>query len=488
MIDEVARSFSPAATSRASAARGPAHVSAASDPARPAATGAGAADARPRPRAAADGDSVNTGPPPAVWDLAIVGGGPAGAIAAWRAAHLGLRAVLLERGGFPRDKVCGEFISAEALPLLAQVTPALVTGAPQIGRANWITAHGRRAGFQLASPGRGIARWDLDAALWAAAGQAGVELRAGVTVTRWRPSLGQLEYRGLGAGGAETLQARALVLAAGRWWRIQGLASPGMGGEGAPVRGLARGRGDGRQERAGSPERGAFRRGTRWVGVKAHLQGVRCEGLEMFAFPGGYCGLAPVAGGVNACALAGDGRAMLAGCRDFVAWLRSRSAPLAVRLSTARLARPVQMTAPVWLGLRSQAPSGVFCVGDAAGFADPFTGSGLARALLGGALAAEFAASALISGGDLAGALAAHAAAVDAATRRARRCSHWLRSWMTAAEPWQGWAARLLTAGTIGRALETRTRWDQVAVTAASARWTAAARSRTAPPRRQPRR
>ncbi|MGH9526207.1 MAG: FAD-dependent oxidoreductase, partial [Terriglobales bacterium] len=102
MIDEVERSCSPAATSRASAARGPAHVSAASDPARPAATAAGAAHARPRPRAAADGDpldaGINTGPPPAVWDLAIVGGGPAGAIAAWRAAHLGLRVVLLERG------------------------------------------------------------------------------------------------------------------------------------------------------------------------------------------------------------------------------------------------------------------------------------------------------------------------------------------------------------------------------------------------------
>ena len=52
------------------------------------------------------------------YDLAIIGGGPAGTSAAISAARQGARVLLLERGRFPRHKVCGEFVSAESLTLL----------------------------------------------------------------------------------------------------------------------------------------------------------------------------------------------------------------------------------------------------------------------------------------------------------------------------------------------------------------------------------
>src|SRR5205823_4677983 len=54
----------------------------------------------------------------AEYDLAIVGGGPAGSAAAIVAARGGMRVLLLERGSFPRHKVCGEFVSSESLALL----------------------------------------------------------------------------------------------------------------------------------------------------------------------------------------------------------------------------------------------------------------------------------------------------------------------------------------------------------------------------------
>ena len=49
------------------------------------------------------------------YDLIIVGGGPAGCAAAITAARLGAKVLLIERGHFPRHKVCGEFVSAESL-------------------------------------------------------------------------------------------------------------------------------------------------------------------------------------------------------------------------------------------------------------------------------------------------------------------------------------------------------------------------------------
>jgi len=45
--------------------------------------------------------------PEAEWDVAVVGGGPAGLAAAIGAASAGARTVVLERGVHPRYKTCG---------------------------------------------------------------------------------------------------------------------------------------------------------------------------------------------------------------------------------------------------------------------------------------------------------------------------------------------------------------------------------------------
>jgi flavin-dependent dehydrogenase len=42
-----------------------------------------------------------------VWDVAVVGAGPAGGIAACVAANAGARVVLLDRADIPRYKTCG---------------------------------------------------------------------------------------------------------------------------------------------------------------------------------------------------------------------------------------------------------------------------------------------------------------------------------------------------------------------------------------------
>ena len=55
------------------------------------------------------------------YDLIIIGGGPAGTSAAITAARSGAKVLLLERSRFPRHKVCGEFVSAESLELLANL-------------------------------------------------------------------------------------------------------------------------------------------------------------------------------------------------------------------------------------------------------------------------------------------------------------------------------------------------------------------------------
>lgn len=56
--------------------------------------------------------------PEKIYDLAIIGAGPAGSLAAALAAKAGLSVIMLERKKHPRFKICGGFLSNRAISLL----------------------------------------------------------------------------------------------------------------------------------------------------------------------------------------------------------------------------------------------------------------------------------------------------------------------------------------------------------------------------------
>ncbi|WP_116126514.1 NAD(P)/FAD-dependent oxidoreductase [Lewinella sp. IMCC34183] len=58
--------------------------------------------------------------------IVIVGAGPAGAATALRLSYLGIPSVLLDKSGFPRDKVCGDAISGKVPTLLNRLDPAIM--------------------------------------------------------------------------------------------------------------------------------------------------------------------------------------------------------------------------------------------------------------------------------------------------------------------------------------------------------------------------
>jgi len=55
------------------------------------------------------------------WDVIILGAGPAGTIAAHQLATLGARTLLVDKRSFPRGKVCGACLNASALEVLRSV-------------------------------------------------------------------------------------------------------------------------------------------------------------------------------------------------------------------------------------------------------------------------------------------------------------------------------------------------------------------------------
>lgn len=55
------------------------------------------------------------------WDVAVVGAGPAGALAARQVALAGAAVVLIDKASFPRGKVCGCCVNGAALGVLESV-------------------------------------------------------------------------------------------------------------------------------------------------------------------------------------------------------------------------------------------------------------------------------------------------------------------------------------------------------------------------------
>ena len=302
-----------------------------------------------------------------MYDLIVIGGGPAGTAAAISAARAGARVLLLERGRFPRHKVCGEFVSAESLSVLAQ----LLNGSPDSFLANSLRIPRARVFIDedvlettVDPPAASIIRFDLDDLLWHSAVRFGIDARQQVTVQSVAGT-GPFHVR----TSAGEYPSRAVVNASGRWSNL----TPRMPEESTP----------------------------KWLGLKAHFAEPSPElSVDLYFFENGYCGVQPVAPGrINACAMV---RADVASNLNEVFTLH----PALRRRSAAwkPLTDPVS-TSPLIFRDPQPDQDGMLMVGDAAGFVDPFIGDGISLALRSGTLAAECLNPFLLQQGSLADAV-----------------------------------------------------------------------------------
>lgn len=258
--------------------------------------------------------------------IRIAGAGPAGTAAALAALLEGAEVELRDRSRFPRHKVCGEFISPGAAAVLERlgVWREFELARPATIRRFELHLNGRSKACALEEPAFGLSRYKLDYLLVNAA------LDRGAVLVR---------------GAAE----RPHVLATGR----------------APC---------------------AAPRGKRLFGFKAHFRGPATDAVELFFHPGGYTGINGIEDGfTNVCGLATE-EMLRARDFDFDAVLRLSPA-LAGRV--APLGRVTEWLAvgPVSFGKQFISAAPPYRAGDALGFVDPFTGTGILNALITGRLA-----------------------------------------------------------------------------------------------------
>lgn len=274
--------------------------------------------------------------------VAIIGAGPAGAAAAIAARQHGASVAVREKSRFPRHKVCGEFLTPEILPLLDRLG---VLGAFQDlrpARMDRFVLHlpRRECSAALAEPALGLSRYAFDDLLFS---------------------------RVEASPDDEPPVPAPIVVASGRPAAKQS-------------------------------------RGQRLFGFKAHFRGPVSDAVELF-FVGWRCyvGVNPVENGLtNVCGLAPEDELNRHGFE--IDALIHGTPRLAERLSPCQRTMDWIFTGPLQFRRNFSAPTGpgVYTAGDALSFVDPFTGTGIASALLSGISAGRHAALGLPVAGHLA--------------------------------------------------------------------------------------
>ncbi len=310
------------------------------------------------------------------YDVIIAGGGPAGASAATYLAMGGARVLLAEQKKFPREKLCGEFISPECVvhfERLGVIDRMLAAGPAHLNETVFYSRSGKSVGvpstwFGANGSALGLSRAEMDERLLRRAGE------AGVTVLEDAPVVDLLfekaEVRGVGlknAGTQISYRAPVTIDATGR------------------ARSLARRVGPHRPKSNRAP----------LVAFKAHLADTRVApgACEIYFYRGGYGGLSSIEDGrSNLCFIASarDVRACAADAERVMREIVCQNARAAYTLADAQTRSPWLAVTLESFGRHQIAPAqGLLTIGDAASFIDPFTGSGMLMALESGALVAE---------------------------------------------------------------------------------------------------
>lgn len=295
----------------------------------------------------------------------IIGGGPAGAAAATLLARAGHAVTLIERNETASHKVCGDFLSAEAIDTITALgvdlyplAPAPITTLRLVHGNNVATA---RLPFSAA----GLTRRALDEALLRQAANRGATVLRGHAIRGIRHAGTSLVLDG---GALGTITTDTVFLATGKH-DVRGMPRPG--------------------------------RGTGPVGLKMYYslnprarEALRCH-IELVLFAGGYAGLQLVeADQAVLCLLVSRARLLTAN-GDWDTLLGSLIAEcphLAERLRDARplLERPLAIAGLPYGYLHAPAkhdPPGLFRLGDQATVIASLTGDGVALALASASLA-----------------------------------------------------------------------------------------------------
>ncbi|HLN89686.1 MAG TPA: geranylgeranyl reductase family protein [Candidatus Binatia bacterium] len=318
-------------------------------------------------------------------DVIVVGAGPAGSAAAHYLSTAGYDVILLDRCKFPRDKVCGDFVSPISQNELAKLG---ITHTIEFRSANQITKasvylDGSKLVYRVVPKVEGLPRYGrvvprlvLDKLLLESACRGGAVFLEGLKAVGMRVKRRSVELEAEGPEGKRTLKARLLI---------------GADGSNSAIARIVRGQPPSSTDRI--------------IAIRGYFEGV--EGPSSQAdlhfnkesFPG-YCWLFPTGKNQANVGVGAPLDTIPSGIhlKELLDHLISNNVALSRRLKNAKLLGKIG-----GFPLTTYNPSlplvddRVMLIGDAAGLVNPLNGEGIQYALLSGRWASEVAISALIA-------------------------------------------------------------------------------------------
>lgn len=313
------------------------------------------------------------------YDAIMIGGGPAGAIAALHLAQCGWRVLLVERRLPGRGKTCGHCLSARAFPMLERAGVAHLVSGISRGRTRsfrlhtdddrtlTVPLHGERDQHR----GVLVERHRFDRALLSEAARAGVEII--------QPAAASM----VDVGNDRTT---VVVQQEGATWHAHAPLVIGADGLRSRV-----------AQRAGLTQRGRRNKATKFgmsfAFTSEHAASIERGRIEMFLMRGAYLGVVNQGGGeLHVAQLArkedrrdkgtqgrrGDSPQRVA--RDFASRFKVLRR-VGLGSLDRRDMRHLAGAAPMPWRTRRVASDRIALVGDAAGYIEPFTGEGMTWAI-----------------------------------------------------------------------------------------------------------
>ncbi len=295
--------------------------------------------------------------------IAIIGGGIAGLALSIDLCKRGIDVILIEKGSYPRHKVCGEYVAMESKRYLEFICPELSkTLVPEI---NIFKLSATGSGFYetaLDPGGFGISRYKLEMMLYNQALEQGVTIWLNCKANEINADKFNGQFTIKTSRGA--VNANLICNASGRKSNFE------------------------------SGNTASYQNGVNYVGVKYHVQMDRdSKVIEIHNFPGGYCGISSIEDNLSSlCYIVNSQMLKTAGnsIKRLEKTILSKNKQLEkiFHSSTFKDPQPLTISGINFLIKNPVSPDVIF-LGDSAGSIAPITGNGMSMALRSAATLAE---------------------------------------------------------------------------------------------------
>lgn len=299
------------------------------------------------------------------YDAAIIGGGPAGATAAIYLAAYGFKVCLFEKKIFPRETLCGEFLSKEVIEIIKELNlfDKFISLHPNpINTFRFINDNGKELSTNFNFTAYGLRRSAFDALLLNAARERGVKVFQPFEISEIEKSGGGYKVSSQNQNGlCIDLQCKFVIAAYGKQNILDKTLNRSFAGQ------------------------KSFLNGVKFHFPKTGLKNILPNEIHIYVSNGIYCGVNEVDNDTITLAFLENKKTLKKTSRQNLIEFISRNESfknIFVGNSFEQINElPAYGSGNIYFGKKNLVENGVFMIGDSAGVIAPLAGDGIGMAL-----------------------------------------------------------------------------------------------------------